>query len=503
MKGERAVGALLFLSFLPLSLVFLGECVSSCLAIAGFMTTPENLLFGTSCALAHGEGIYLARHLTTPPFLLCPYMPLYPLLVALPNKFFPSPFWGKALSILSVALASWFIVKILEATGVRKPWRFLGPLIWLGAVPVLDWGPAHTEDCLATALDLGVLWAGLRGREGLAGGFLFLGLLTRPTAVCGALAVMSEGLVRRIKALGAGLGGFVGVMALLAWLTRGGILLHLRLLSAPLTITTCLAVLLSTLRLHPAVGYWSPVHPAGIGGWWIIALATLGYVLSRGGRRGLKVFALSALGIGLLTSLRWGASTDYFLPFVAGCALCLPPFLSGMRRQRLVIWGAVLSAAGLADVIMWGPAHLLSRPWLWRREARQAFLAVIDAQNYWHTSPGDWVLSVDPSYALRFGRRSLVNEPWTFSVMALWKGWDWGKVERWVKGGRVKLALLRAPGVPPENCYARPWRDLANWIRGHWRKVRSCNLIDLKRGPFEVEVYVPPEQGSGGNERGR
>ena len=108
-SGEALAGgaaeALAPLGLLPLVAVFLIEGASALTLPAGFLSTPEGLHFYSAYRFGRFLELYSPERLLEPPFVACPYMPVYPVAFGLLQRLFgPTPICGRALSL---AAALW------------------------------------------------------------------------------------------------------------------------------------------------------------------------------------------------------------------------------------------------------------------------------------------------------------------------------------------------------------------------------------------------------------
>ena len=483
--GEGVGGALAIVGLSPLVLVLFGEAIAALTLEAGFLSTPEGLHFYSAYRVGKFFELYSGERLFKAPLSACPYMPVYPLAFGLLQRLFgPTPIWGRALSFVSALWGAFMILRLVEGCGGGRKFGALGAMIWLSSPSVMDWGVACTEDVMGVSLEATALLFGLKGRGWAAGAFLLLAVLTRPTtALCGAAALPFMGREGR-RATAVGLAGAVLVAGAMGILTGGGFFRHLGLLSLPLWGARQIAVLAASLRASPALGRWGAISPSMPGLWGLFALLALSWGISRRAPKWLKVYLLAGFSVGILTSQRLGASTDYFLHFVVACsvgsAIALAGLIKGGGLGRLAPGLVVL--VGAWDASTWGGAYLSAFPPAWNEGARVVIKEAVRLLK----EEGGPVVSVDPSIPVRAGRESLVNEPWTFSVMALYKGWDWEHFEE--VASRAIAVVASAPGVPSQECYPPQWREFILRLRRGWRRVR----IGPEGSPYEVEVLLRP-----------
>lgn len=137
----------------------------------------EAPLVDQAMRLAAGVNIY-RPDLTTPPYTIANYPPLYPLALALLVKLFgPSLVAGRLISILCTVLTALFLGKITGAVARDRSAAVISALIFLAFPFVLGWAKLARVDLLALALSIGGLYVLVRrpGRRGvIAGGLLIV-----------------------------------------------------------------------------------------------------------------------------------------------------------------------------------------------------------------------------------------------------------------------------------------------------------------------------------------
>jgi hypothetical protein len=295
----------------------------------------EGPLLAQTRALGRGEGIYRAD-LTSPPYTISNYPPLYPLALS-PVAWLGGPaFWyGRLLSWLSVVAATVLIASILHALTRDRLAAVIGGLFLLAFPPASYWASLYRVDALALALSLGGLCLCVR-RPGarwtlVATALLFTAAiftrqsygLAAPLAACTWLL----GIGRRRGALVliglvAGMAGavFVG----LEWLTRGGFSFNI-----------------VTANLNE-------YQPGSVGRYlvdvWVlapIALTVTGWFLVLGGWFRVASWRLTApylVGAALsgLTIGKVGSNVNYLLELGAAVALSIGALLAWLGPHWLV-----------------------------------------------------------------------------------------------------------------------------------------------------------------------
>jgi hypothetical protein len=139
------------------ALVLFAEHGRAAVAFPFTLNYGEGPLLEQAARLAHGENIYRAD-LTTPPYTITNYPPLYVLAQAPLVRAYGPEFWyGRLISLISTAVAALFLG--LTARALTRSW--IAGLVAGGlllAVPyLLHWSALARIDSLALALS----WAGL------------------------------------------------------------------------------------------------------------------------------------------------------------------------------------------------------------------------------------------------------------------------------------------------------------------------------------------------------
>jgi hypothetical protein len=188
--------------------------------------------------LAHFQNIY-RRDISTPPYTITNYPPLYPLVqVVFYWIFGPHLWYGRLISLLSVLATAVFIGLTLYTITKNTIAAITGGLMLLVFPYILTWAPLTRVDSFA----LGLSWAGLyvlvsRGasRKGLITAALLLSaaIFTRQSyglaaPLAGFVWLLSQKPRRRALLLAAWVAG-IGLIAflLLTLLSRGGFYFHI------------------------------------------------------------------------------------------------------------------------------------------------------------------------------------------------------------------------------------------------------------------------------------
>ncbi len=305
----------------------------------------EGPLLDQAVRLARGENIYRAD-LSTPPYTITNYPPLYVLAQVPFVQHFGAALWyGRLISLVSALAAALFLGLTVQT--ITGDWLAgLAAGLTLPAIPyIFYWSALARIDCLALALSLAGLWViarWYRRRWGLILAVLLMTaaaytrqtyLLAAPLAAVGWMWGKRE---RFGAAAFAVLYGCVvlGVFALLLVATRGGIFFHI--------ITANVNALDANLIQHylDEVGQNLPIFLAGgalyfiIGiawghpvAWWMIAPYSLGAVLVA------------------LTISKVGSDVNYLFELSAAFCLAAGGLVALVRRWFPLRAGALLILA--------------------------------------------------------------------------------------------------------------------------------------------------------------
>jgi hypothetical protein len=309
----------------------------------------EGPLLAQTRALGHRENIYRAD-LSSPPYTISNYPPLYPLVLSPVSRIAGPAFWyGRLLSWLSIVAAATLIGLIVHALTRDRLAAVIGGLSLLAFPPASYWAGLYRVDAFALALSLGGLYVCARGADApraipLAAVLLTAAIFTRQSyGVAAPLAaacwLLATGRGRRALALVGLVGAFgAALFAGLEWLTRGGFSFNIvtanlneyqagsltRQLAevwALLPIVLTAAGLFLLLAGVPRVPSWPVVAPYLIGA------------------------ALSGLTIGKI-----GSNVNYLLELGAAVALATGALVAWFRPRRMVTAVAALLLA--LDVLL-------------------------------------------------------------------------------------------------------------------------------------------------------
>jgi hypothetical protein len=176
------------------------------------MDYGEGPLLAQTRALGHRENIYRAD-LSSPPYTISNYPPLYPLVLSPVSRIVGPAFWyGRLLSWLSIAAAATLIGLIVHALTRDRLAAVIGGLSLLAFPPASYWAGLYRVDAFALALSLGGLYVCVRGADA-----------PRAIPLAAACWLLAIGRGRRALALVGLVGAFgAALFAGLEWLTRGG-----------------------------------------------------------------------------------------------------------------------------------------------------------------------------------------------------------------------------------------------------------------------------------------
>ena len=130
------------------------------------MDYGEGPLLAQTRALANRENIYRAD-LTSPPYTISNYPPIYPLVLSPVARVARPAFWyGRLLSWVSIAAAATLIGLIAHALTGDRLAAVIGGLLLLAFPPASYWAGLFRVDPLALALSLGGLYVCVRRPAG-------------------------------------------------------------------------------------------------------------------------------------------------------------------------------------------------------------------------------------------------------------------------------------------------------------------------------------------------
>jgi hypothetical protein len=328
----------------------------------------EGPLLAQTEALGRGVNIYRAD-LTSPPYTISNYPPLYPLVLSPLARVAGPAFWyGRLLSWLAVAAAAILIGAIVHALTRDRIAALVGGLFLLAFPPASYWASLYRVDALALALSLGGLCVCVHRGAGrwtvpVAALLLTAAIFTRQSyglaaPLGAALWLVGIGRPRRavaligaVAALGAAL--FFG----LEWWTGGGFSLN--------TVTANLNEYQPGSLVRYLQEMWS-LAP--------IALTAAGLFLLLGAGWRVPAWRLAApylLGAALsaLTIGKVGSNVNYLLELGAAAAIAIGALLAWLAPRRwMAATLASLLALDVALMVLASPYRAVTRGQLGRRD---------------------------------------------------------------------------------------------------------------------------------------
>ena len=197
------------------------------------MDYGEGPLLAQTGALGNRENIYRAD-LTSPPYTISNYPPLYPLVLSPVARVAGPAFWyGRLLSWLSIAAAATLVGLIVHALTRDRLAATIGGLVLLAFPPAAYWAGLYRVDGFALALSLGGLYAcarrpGARWTVPIAALLLTAAIFTRQSyglaaPLAAVVWLLASGRSRHALALvGLMTAASAALFAGFEWLTHGG-----------------------------------------------------------------------------------------------------------------------------------------------------------------------------------------------------------------------------------------------------------------------------------------
>jgi hypothetical protein len=440
----------------------------------------EGPLLAQTLRLGHLEGIYRSD-LSSPPYTVSNYPPLYPLVLSPLARLYGPAFWyGRLLSWLAVGSAGLLIGLILHVVTRDPIAAAIGGLSLLAFPPVYYWSSLYRVDALALALSLGgialcvwrpdgrwmVPWAALlltaavytRQSYGLAA----------PLAAC--LWLAQTGRWRRGLAL-AGVSATLGAMAFvgLELATRGGF--SFNIVAANLNhyqtgsvgryavdVATQMPLALIAAALFLLTGGWFAVPS-----WRLIAPYLAGALVSG------------------LTIGKVGSNVNYLIELSAAMSLTVGAFLAWQRPRW---WAhamiALLLALDVALMVAASPYRTVTHARLRHGEEAERLLRVI------HQARGV-VLADEDMGLLVLDGRPLYLQPFEMTQLARSGRWDQRAfVSAIERQAFATILIYRIPGLP---LHRERWTDeMLQAIQHHY-------VVEDRVG--QTDVYRPRAGGSG------
>ena len=377
----------------------------------------EGPLLGQTVRLGHLEGIY-RPDLTSPPYTVSNYPPVYPLVLSPLARLGGPAFWyGRVLSSLSMIAAAVLIGLILTSLTGDPPASVIGGLSLLAFPPGAYWASLYRVDALALALSLGGLCLCARAPRGrrtvpIAALLLTAAIYTRqsyglaaPLAACGWLTYTAGW--RRAVALAASIAvAGATLFAILDLATGGGFRLNVVTANMnPYDPGSLLWYLSDIWTLMPLAVIGTVVYAVsagwfGVPSWRLIGPYLVGAILS-------------ALTIGKV-----GSNVNYLLEAGAGVSLSLGALLAWQRPHRLVHAAiALLLSLDVLLMVLASPYRAVIQARLAHPEATQQLLGIV------HGSRGI-VLADEDMGLLPLDGRPIYFQPFEMAQLARAGRWD-------------------------------------------------------------------------------
>jgi len=335
----------------------------------------EGPLLDQAARLARGESVYDAD-LSSAPFTITNYPPLYPLAQAPLVKLFGPAFWyGRLLSWLAAVAAALCITSIVRT--LTQAWRpaLIGGMTFLALPFVSFWAPLARVDLLGLALSLGGLLIVIRGSERRASLLVAALLLTAAiyTRQTYALAAPTTAFVwlawhsrRRAFGFAATVSALTAaVYLMLDLLTEGGFFFHV--VSA--NVNTFSSARL--LRLATEAGGMIPL---------ILASAVLFLIVGAGGRNALWRFGAPYLVTSLIAALtigKSGSNVNYWLEACAALSIATAGLVSWSHRRPTYRIAVLLLLAVQVSMLLGGNRYSRHLRWKLDQGPRMAALAEV------------------------------------------------------------------------------------------------------------------------------
>jgi 4-amino-4-deoxy-L-arabinose transferase-like glycosyltransferase len=441
----------------------------------------EGPLLDQAVRLAQFQNIYRGD-LTGPPYVVSNYPPLFPLAQAPFVWLFGPAFWyGRLISLLSVAAVALFVGLTLHALTRDRLAATAGALIFPAMPYVVRWSSLARVDLMGLALS----WAGLyvvvrwphrRWSVVVAGLLLVAAVYTRQTyALAAPLAafvwLVAQGQKRRALQLAGFAGGAALVLfAALNVLTRGGFFLNtvtanlndfrwervsLNALGALLACPLLLLGTLAFLVLAPRKSNRS---------WWLVA-----------------PYVLASAPLALLVG-KVGSDVNYLLELSAALGLATGAVISWQRKRPrvrtllIVLLAVQVLALGQSSRVPSGLQDYIIEQ---RAEIGQLSRIVAEAKGP--------VLTDDYMGLLPLNGRQIYFQPFEMTQLARDGSWDQRPLVRAIEEERFPLIMMWKPPFAREIKRDRWTPEMLKEIRAHYEPTKN-DLADMviyrpKTGP--------------------
>jgi len=401
----------------------------------------EGPLLDQAARLSRGESVYDAD-LTSAPFTIANYPPLYPLAQAAFVKLVGPAFWyGRLLSWLSALTAALCITSIVRTLTRAWPPALIGGLTFLALPFVSFWAPLFRVDLLGLALSLAGLLIVIRRSE-RRGALLTAALLltaaiyTRQTYALAApftafvwLALHSR---RRAFAFAATVAALTAIVYLmLDGLTDGGFFFHV----VTANVNSFSGARL--LRLATEAGMMIPLF---------LAAAALYLIVGARTPDALWKFCAPYLVVSLLVALtigKSGSNVNYWLESCAALSIATAGLVSWSRRRATIRVAVLLLLAVQVSMLLGGNRYSRHLRWKLEQGARMAALTELLQRT---DGP---VLADEELGLLPLAGRAVELQPFELSALARRGSWDEAPLLAALERQEFELILMyRVPWSP-------------------------------------------------------
>jgi hypothetical protein len=444
-------------------------------AIAGFVAVLAILKWLQAVVIAgpvlYGEGAVahaaiLTRTFATyadaggSTFTAANYPPLY-FVLASPGDPFVT---GRALSVIATCgiagLVAW-----RARSGGRLTAAALG-LGWLALSPVAIWGPAVKPDLVALALTVGAVLALERRRPGLAAALLVLAIVTKPTALAPAVALLVWVASRdraSLRRLASG-GGIAVIAAAIALVPFGYADLWRHVVT-----WNALPWRLESALLLAFLGV-------------MVLAAMLGTALvSRGFSGPIAAYAAAALVIVALGG-REGATINYLLDLAAAGSLALASVAPRLARAPLYPAVAIVNlavAALILDPLGLVPGRMATTG-AWGDPSRITTAAILLASD-------QLVLAEDSGLLIATGHQVIVDDLFLWSRLVAREALDPGPLLNDIGAARFTAIVSE---VDLAELSSAPAYERARWEPSLARAIDERYRL-VSRSPGGLFIYRP------------
>lgn len=440
---------LLILALLGGAAVFVGDGARA-VAFPYPMDYGEGPLLAQTRALGQGQSIYRSD-LTSPPYTVSNYPPLYPLVLSPLARLAGPAFWyGRLLSWLSIVAASILIGLILHALTRDRLAAVIGGLFLLAFPPASYWSALYRVDALALALSLAGLCLCVRRPDGrwtvpVAALLLTAAIFTRQSY--GLAAPIAAGVWLLATGRGRRAAGVIGLVAALGaalfagleWWTRGGFSFNI------------VTANLNDYRPGSLAWYLADV--------WVlmpIALAAAGLFLLCAGWLRVPSWRLVApylIGAALsgLTIGKVGSNVNYLLELGAAVALSIGALLAWLRpRPAVAAVAALLLALDVALMVLASPYRTVTHSRLSQYESAQRLERLV------REARGIVLADEDIGLLVRAGR-PIYLQPFEMTQLARAGRWDQRALLDDIE--RQAFAAILIYAIPEVPLHRERWTD--------------------------------------------